>query len=279
LDQGRIGEILPLFEAAGSLYAARLRERTGENWAAAEESAWDGLIVFLDGYVFERQRRDPRFPAAAVEVARQLQAEGRRLSDAETPREAWTRFAARLQGVDLDEKGNPMAPRGTTYVRGGVAMQTRGLSAVELAGSLEQSMVVFVRTLLREDRAIEAFDQLRTINGVGPKIASFFMRDVALVFDLGPASQRFLLQPVDIWIERIARRLWFGEDAKLRVQTVGERVASACASLGLSPEHVNAGMWYFAARIAVSEGRLARALADRGAFRAMLETHQRKSVA
>jgi hypothetical protein len=278
MEPGHTREILPLFETAGRLYHASLRERAGSEWAAAELSAWDGLAVFLDGYAFERQRRDPRFPAAAVQVVRQLRDEGRPLTDPETPREAWVRFAARLHGADRDEKGNPMAPRGTTYVRSEAAMLTRGLSAVEFAGSIDSSMVVFVRMMQGDNRAKEAFDQLRTINGVGPKIASFFMRDVALTFDLQPASQRFLLQPMDIWIERIARRLWFGPDAKLGAETVGERIVSACAELDLSPEHVNAGMWYFAARIAGSEGRLGRALADPSVFRAMLEA-QRKSVA
>ena len=40
------------------------------------------------------------------------------------------------------------------------------------------------------------------IRGVGRKIASFFLRDTALRYQIEPATDRHLLQPGDLWIRR-----------------------------------------------------------------------------
>ena len=48
-------------------------------------------------------------------------------------------------------------------------------------------------------RAFQHLDQGR---GIGPKIASFFLRDLAVWFEIEPLQHRELLQPIDRWVRR-----------------------------------------------------------------------------
>jgi hypothetical protein len=97
---------------------------------------------------------------------------------------------------------------------------------------------------------------MRSIRGIGPKIASFFLRDVAICYEIGPDQDRELLQPVDRWILRFAQLL----DDQLPRSAVSQWMA-------------NAGMWYFGARIAPKKFTYTRALGDPAYARQLAEEH------
>jgi hypothetical protein len=99
---------------------------------------------------------------------------------------------------------------------------------------------------------------MTSINGVGAKIASLFLRDVALVYGIEPQKSRELLQPIDVWVKRYVYR-WAGKmsDAKC-----AKWIVENCRLAGASPEKVNAGMWYFGALIAGDERTLMRLLEE-----------------
>jgi hypothetical protein len=84
--------------------------------------------------------------------------------------------------------------------------------------------------------------EIMNIRGIGPKIASFFLRDVAIRYAINLDENRDLLQPVDRWILRFAQKL----DGELPRSAVSHWMVSNASR----PELANAGMWYFGARIA-----------------------------
>ncbi len=258
------------FEPFAELYVRRCLKAT---WFACPnylDDPWDSLWVFLKGYAFERQGRPEDFQHAAVDAIDEVRAQG---LDAEAAVRAWTAFTHRLRNAGLNHASNPMCPRDTAYTR-----QHRGrappavvgkISAVEFAQEqlAGEPMVAWVRRMLESDQVQEAHKLLRRINGIGPKIASFFLRDVATRYDLTPAADRALLQPIDKWVRFVARHLGGHDldDAGYAAYIVGNAD---------EPERANQGAWYFCARIAdSSEYLVRRSLADEEHFQDLVFCH------
>ena len=117
-----------------------------------------------------------------------------------------------------------------------------------------------------EDRARDAWSRLDRIRGIGPKIASFFLRDLAIKYNVQVSKDRHLLQPVDVWIRRL---VWLLNDRKMEDEQVARWIAGKCPE----PELANQGFWYFGAQIAGSDWRLQRCLADLAYARSLCEQH------
>lgn len=103
----------------------------------------------------------------------------------------------------------------------------------------------------------DAFDRLDRVRGVGPKIASFFLRDVAVWFKINPPRNRELLQPIDVWVRRYVTR-----QTGAAVQSSDLLAAQWICANSAVPEEANQGLWYFSSQIASSEVRMRRAIAD-----------------
>jgi len=81
---------------------------------------------------------------------------------------------------------------------------------------------------------------------VGPKIASFFLRDLVCIYgceDCVPGRLAFCLQPIDVWVRKIAIHLELAEqgadDDRIR-----EAIVAACRKAGISALQFNQGAWY-----------------------------------
>jgi len=167
-----------------------------------------------------------------------------------------------------------MAPKGTQYERKdrerkAIKYITMSPSAIEVASQLGRSIIAHMLDLLRADQPKRAHALVAGINGVGEKIASLFLRDVASHYELNVATDRHLLQPVDTWIQR-ATRLCLNVGEK---KDVARAIVEACQSCHVNPEHVNNGMWYFGAMVAQSTYRLRQAVESRPRFWSMTREH------
>ncbi len=129
-------------------------------------------------------------------------------------------------------------------------------------------MIEAARSEVAAGRVRDAFESLDRVRGIGPKIASFFLRDVAVRFSIEPLQDRELLQPIDVWVRRYVRQ------ATGATVPVGDALAAQwiCAN-SAAPEAANQGLWYFASQIASSEVKLRRSLADGGYARALVERY------
>ncbi len=103
---------------------------------------------------------------------------------------------------------------------------------------------------------------MRSIRGVGDKIASFYLRDLAVVLNLNLTNiqNRELFQPIDIWVERTVKIL-SGNQNLTRRQVANWMVVN-CIQHNLNPEHINMGIWFFCALIANSEYRANLSMAN-----------------
>jgi len=264
-------EQLRLFQAVASLYRAGMM-------VVSEEAEVDPILAlsqFLFGYAFERKGRSPAYAPIARHAIESIGARDGFWQDKRTPRRVWESFCTTL-GEREDAKPNPMSnplcPRSHSYTAGGRQKKTSQPSAVQFAQErlkeYNYNIVAWARCMLLDGQVPAAHRDLCSINGIGPKIASFFLRDVGWRFEIQVDCRRELLQPVDVWVERTVRRL----DPAARGQAA-EWIVQASDRAGVLPEAVNAGLWYFGALIAGSEFRLSQALDDPRYARRLVDEH------
>jgi hypothetical protein len=229
----------------GELYQAQDSDPTWDKYPQALSDRVQSLAVFLDGYAFERAGRAPKYSGTAARII-----SSRKPEDLD-PMSIWREFCKEFGGKGVNPKVNPLAPKGTEFKHKGATHRTVGLSVIELDRTLEKPLASWVVDNLA-DAPQTVHDRLREISGVGGKIASFFMRDVACRFNVFPVrtEDRHLLQPVDIWVERAATCL--GAPAGRAADFL-----TACSGTdGNRPERVNQGIWFFGAEVLGSEERL-----------------------
>ena len=104
---------------------------------------------------------------------------------------------------------------------------------------------------INSGQTIIIFDELRKIFGIGPKLASLFLRDVCFVYKVEPVvrEQLICLQPVDTWVMQVSIELGIpGCVKEINRNAVVEPIVDYCLKNKISPLLFNAGAWYVGAR-------------------------------
>lgn len=262
--------MIPVFEKISGLYAKLIMEPAWQSCPNCETDPWDSLRLLLMNYAFERQGRPEDFAHVAVDVVDELRG---RAIDEETAEIAWELFTGKLGQNGLNYSNNPLCPKGVSYNRKYLRVlksaKVGKISVLQLAARDLDGlpMVPWARRLIEQDNVAEAHGCLRGVNGIGSKIASYFLRDVALKFGLAPCSSRELLQPIDGWVRLVVRIL-------SNTGLGDPECAAYLVANSSSPERANQGIWYFCAHVAGSSGYLVRkSLADRAYLEGLFLKH------
>lgn len=127
------------------------------------------------------------------------------------------------------------------------------LSALEYIGHLPGLNIVRHSTdEIRGGRINTHYEELQPrrsrkgITQVGPKIAAFYLRDLVSLYGLEdkvPAEYAFCLQPVDVWVEKVARQLGI-VDQGANPDKIQSAIIAHCQAEGISPLLFNQGAWY-----------------------------------
>ncbi len=131
--------------------------------------------------------------------------------------------------------------------------------------------------MIERGEAELALSRLQTIRGVGPKIAAFYLRDVARFFEL-EEQPGWCFQPVDIWVRRIASH--WGELLHRHVnndRTAAELLAELASFAGVRGSDLNASAWVLGSQLL--KGELQRVLTSEDDLTACLEYNLRRSAA
>lgn len=234
--------MLPLefFERLSCMYRAQMMDPWWR-WYSEEPGPRRALRLFAGQYAYERQGRASSYPHAADFAIKKTLA----LDAAEI----WRAFRGELDGLRPNAKLNPLYHTGA---------RCNCVCCIFAGDGGVEDVIDATGRELAAGRVRDAFDRLDRVRGVGPKIASFFLRDVAVWFKIEPAREdRELLQPIDVWVRRSVTRLTEGA-----VQSSDVLFARWICANSAVPEAANQGLWYFGSQIAYSEVRLWRALAD-----------------
>jgi len=243
-----------------------------------DRDPWASLRFFLLGYAYEHQGRAADYPAAAEDTVIEFSGD---LLNSNVADRFWKRFSARLAEAGrngqqaLNFANNPLCPKGFKFRhrRKGSSYEraTSKESVLEVLGSLGNRCITSrARDLIHNGEVLKAHTQLRRIGGIGPKIASLFLRDISTLYDLQPLPQdREYLQPVDIWIRRVVRNC--AADNKFSDEKCRAYVITHCSD---QPERANQGIWYFCARVASSSNyRVNECLQDSRQWQRAVERH------
>lgn len=248
---------LQFFVGVSCFYVAGL-SHSWEKYPQYRTDIWDSLSIFLEGYAFERQGRNPGYSHAAVDVLRKWKETGSSMNE----KEIWECFSEKFGNTGLNIKNNPLAPKNTEYVDKNVKYHTKKLSVVEMVlGNKNTPLAITIENKIKDTNDIQnahtnAHTYLKFINGIGDKIASLYLRDLVVVMkiDLENTRNRHLLQPVDIWVERTVKNLANSENMNKN------EVAKWIVNNSKQPELANMGIWFFCSNIAGSEYRLKKVI-------------------
>lgn len=210
----------------------------------------DAASLFLEGYAFEHQWRNPSFSPAAIEAIK------RSKDSKEFPHDVWENFRGLLNTDKLNLNLNPL--------------YHREISCKNCIWCVLESENIVQRSQrdLDTSKTRAALERLKEIRGVGDKIASFFLRDVAIWYPSTHIDKedRWLLQPIDIWVKRTVQYL-------SRLNMNNEEVAKWIVDNCGQPECCNQGIWYFGARIAGSDYTLRKSILDMNYAKRISEDH------
>jgi hypothetical protein len=167
--------------------------RTKIDFCALADGNWkEGLAVFLQHYAFERSGAPRYYSQYASEVVRTYQEEK---PQADFKDIIWNNFLRLLDGKLANDMHNPLNPSNAGKQ-----------SIISLVSSMEQydyNIIRWARDNLNNRQPSKVFDELCGIRGIGEKIASFFLRDIAGAFmmdELNLDAAKYL-QPMDIWTQ------------------------------------------------------------------------------
>lgn len=266
------------FAQLGSLFEARFLKPLWERYPSRDTDDWEAVGIFLSGYAFERQGAKPDYHHVAADTVRRLAGEGCSLTDETTAKKVWDTFSKTSGGAKLNFANNPLCPQATYYTRKTGSTLTYSKSLIEFLHDLTEvglpaNIISFAKTGLQLDRTRDVHRGIQDINGIGSKIASLFLRDVAVIYNTFPAKDRYLLQPVDVWVKRVFDKLTDNESHD--TETIQQGIVDVATRIDVLPEAVNQGMWYFSSQVADSDYRLSKALSDLSYARALLQEYIR----
>lgn len=271
------------FAGLAELFEARFLRPLWNKYPSRESDDWEAVGLFLQGFAFERQGARPDYHHVAVDVVEELRGRGQPLTDENTAKLAWGICCGHLNDRNLNHANNPLCPQGTNYqrkYRGEVhpavthkRSVTEFLSNISKTG-LQPNIVLFAKTGLELDLVEGVHGKIQEINGVGQKIASLFLRDVALFYNVTPSKDRHLLQPVDTWIQRMFEQFTLQQNTAARdTEKIQKWILQESIRCDVRPEAVNEGTWYFSSQVADSKYRMSKALNDIRYAKTLLDEH------
>ncbi len=266
-----VRELSRLGQAYSEIYLA---PRGSEFFPNRAEDWRDGLGFFLDR-AFEHAGTSADFSLIARLAAKETLPSDLDFANRSAVRNAaqalWRRFCE-IGGFDQDTGKGANARLNPLFLNG-VPSRENALevcaSLTQFAGNLYQMAVVE----LRAGRVKAAHSKLKSIRGVADKIASLFLRDVALENegDL-PADvvSHWRLQPVDRWVERAVGIL---ETQPLADRSTEEACVELARAAETSPLLVNAGAWYLGAQVVKGTFLFRQALSGTSRFQEIVVSH------
>ena len=187
--------MLKLFEDFSVVFKTYFQDPSWNKYENTFKDQLDAANLFFGNYAFEHQGRNPSYPPASIEA---LKLSKGSLNSEDFPIIVWNNFSKLLNNKGLANKINPLCHPLCH------SMNSRKCVWCALGS---ENIVLISKQDLEAGNIKDAWARLKRIRGVGGKIASLFLRDVAVWYGLtvGNNDDRWLLQPIDIWVRRIVQ--------------------------------------------------------------------------
>lgn len=249
----RIQQWLQFFEQVSCFFRERYMLPRWRKYSNHITDIWDSLTIFLEGYAFERQGRRPDYPPAAIDALFYYKKQNNGNIRQSTADDIWQYFTQLLNNRGLNPKMNPLYPRQSPREKPSI------IEVVLSCRIVRQNLTftTYFRNQINQNSNIQnAFNLVKSIRGVGNKIASLYLRDLVDVMNiiLNNVQNRYLLQPIDIWVERTVKIL--ANNQGMNQNQIANWIVNISARYNINPERVNMGMWFLDSNLVLSEYKL-----------------------
>lgn len=115
--------------------------------------------------------------------------------------------------------------------------------------SYENNIVQYTVNQIKKGRTVYVFNTLDGIHAIGDKIASLYLRDVILIYQLEEflKSNEFrYYQPIDTWVKQVALKVGIISE-KAKTEDIKTAIIKSCLDAKVSPLLFNAGAWMIGA--------------------------------
>lgn len=222
-------------------YWENIQERDSLTGLSDSRHWYDALIHFKN-YAYERNMTGAisRYREIADLVLKPLKNRERWSDNLEIM--IWNNFKNQCLSEDIkhNEQVDPLKPSSKNK-------QSLEKFVWNITNGENSTIAIWAYNMLNANKLMEAHKQLKTVWGVGDKIASFYLRDIfwlgSKLFPAEPLTKIdniYLIQPVDIWVERAAKAIGCEEKSK---REIAKCISSFEQELGLPPGGGNIAFW------------------------------------
>ena len=205
------------------------------------EDNYQAVICFVQNYAYERQGAAPAYPKIAVKALKNRfnqKIESITIVDAE---EVWNDYLkiakTEFNDLSVNRTHNPMSfDNGVLKV-----MVYRDVA----------NLATHIKKMIQSNRTKNAHEIVKNIRGIGTKIASLYLRDIAYLGKI-PENQiesKHYLQPVDTWIEQTLSII-FGDEKPTTLMEKQRIIVDLCETANVSSIAFSQGAWMFGSQIA-----------------------------
>lgn len=205
------------------------------------EDNYHALICFFKYYAYSRQGAASAYPKIAEKALQNRfmrSVKSITIADAE---EVWKNY----QEIARNEYNNLGVNKKLNPIRSdkGILTKMTKKNIINLASH--------VRSLIQNNQTKEAHDLVDDIRGVGTKIASLYLRDIAYLGRIpeNTIKDSYYLQPVDTWINQ-AISIIFGQGKPKVLRKKQEMIVELCETANVSPIAFSQGAWVLGSQVA-----------------------------
>ena len=208
----------------------------------SEQQNWYEALIHFKNYAYERNitGASSRYREIADIVLEPLRNRERWSSNIEIA--IWNNFKNECSNRNIkhNEQVDPLKPSSNNK-------KSLEKFVWDITNGENNTIASWAFNMLNQNKLKEAHQQLKTVWGVADKIASFYLRDIFwLGSNLSPSEPLikidniYLIQPVDIWVERAARAIGCIEKSKIEI---AKYISYFEQKLGLPPGGGNIAFW------------------------------------
>lgn len=207
------------------------------------ESNWHEALIHFKDYAYERNISGAAFVYREIagQVLESLKTRTHWRYDLEDEEKVWDAFKNKCEakGVKPNDKVDPLKPSDGEKV-------SLVKFVCDIKNQDNETVAEWAFKMLDGNRIDEAHRKLKKVWGVGDKIASFYLRDIFwLGHNLKPNPGKYiendyLLQPIDIWVDRGAKALGHKQTSKT---SIAKFIRSFEKGNGLPVGGANIGLW------------------------------------
>lgn len=225
--------------------------------------AISALLKFVNSYAYERQGSARAYRTIGTRVISEIFGDNILSITQKDVDSAWRlykKIAKEEYGsLKLNETHNPLKSDGGVLCR--------------LAEKGEKNIYTYVKRLLRREGVEQAYIFIYSIRGVGPKITSLYLRDVAYLELDSAKHYHFLLQPIDTWLNQAIEIILkhTAEKAFKKTSDKQKLIVELCRKAICSPIDFNQGAWIAGSVVAQDYGTFKDVIEDKEKAKSVIQ--------